>query len=163
MRKFYLVFVLCLISVSSCSAQSTKFSASFKDGGQAKTETSSVVIKGTGITGDVQTLFYQAEDSTFESVIEITYTSPVDSSVAGLTAILNKKLFTDSTKSIGTFTSANILGMEGLMGTAITSTSIIHIVVFASGNVLYEMISIIKNTGDQTEAQRFFDSFVLAK
>jgi|SRR5665213_304881 len=161
--KSHLAVVLCLVFASSCfAAQPTKFTASFKDGGQATVKTSSVVDKQKGM-GEVQTIFHQSDDGTFESVNEITYTSPVDGSVVGLTAVLNKKLMTDNTKSIGDFTSVNIQGMEGLMGTANTSMATIHMVVFASGNVLYHMICIIRNTGDQTEAQRFFDSFVLAK
>ena len=156
------VLVLGLVFASSCFAQSAKFNASFKDGGRAKMKALSIEDKKMGV-GNAVVLFHQSEDGTFESVIEITYPYVIDGSVAGLTAILGKKLLTDSTKSVSSFTPINVMGMEGLVGSATTSISTIHIEVFAVGDVLYEMTAAIRNTGDQTEAQRFFDSFVLTQ
>ena len=173
MKKYYLAIALCLLfsSAHGCSsafartgasAPSGRFTVSFKDGLSSFTinteKTAAHVSNG---VSSFQTLFHQAENATFESVTETIYNYPVDNSITGLTDILNRKLFTDSTKSVGTFTSINVQGMLGLRGTAVTSTSTIHTEIFASGNTLYQMTVIIKNTGDQGEAQQFFDSFNL--
>jgi hypothetical protein len=169
MKKYYLAIALCFLfsSAHGCSVSARtsavdpagRFAVSFKEGlSNFKSTTQFVFDKDKGIT-QVQTLFHQAEDSLFESAIETVYTSAVDNSVTGLTDILNRKLFTDSTKSVGTFTAISVQGLLGLRGTAVTSTSTIHTEVFASGKTLYQMTVIIKNTNDQGEAQTFFDSF----
>jgi hypothetical protein len=168
MKRYYLAIALCLFFVvptfarTGASAPSGKFAVSFKEGlGSFRSEGPYGTLDREKGPAVVTTLFRQAEDSMFENVIETVYTSTVDNSVTGLTDILNKKLFTDSTKSVGTFTAITVQGMLGLRGTAVTSTSTIHTEIFASGSTLYQMTVIIKNTGDQGEAQQFFDSFSL--